>query len=344
MAIYIYIIIVLLIFPLTSLKNNKIVFSLSFVLLWIICAFRDYSVGSDTENYKTLFLNSSSDSDVFEKGFNYFLIFIKYLGFGNPRYYFVIVTFLFLSFVYLSIKKNSVNLLLSVSFFVLLGHYLLFFNIERQILAASIMLYALKLLADKNVWGYICINLFVALLIHNSIILMLCIPILFNVEKIRNKFVLFIIISLSFLIPLLIDLNFIVERILLVFTFLSGNFQGYLQNDIGDRSIVVLFIRYFYFIFLLYITPQQQFNNIYVFTTFIGVAIFFIIGNVPMGVRLSDNFFIVQCISFPMIISTCNKKYKIYISSIILLYSFYMFIGRLLVNNGEIIPYKFASF
>ena len=211
----IYIILTILSVYLLYYKNNHIGYLLIIFILFI-GAFRDSTIGTDTGFdvwYYKNFMITTFNPDTwnkftpFEPGFNIFIAFYKqfissnYYSFYSTIY---IITYIFL---FIAVKKINVSPSLFFPFFWLIGGVSLTFNIMRQSLAFSILLYFTMLYYKKELGLiiYLIVTCLVGFLIHKSCFIFLFFPII-NYKPILSYFTtnrLFIILLISIGIALL---------------------------------------------------------------------------------------------------------------------------------------------
>ena len=110
---------------------------------------RDFSVGTDTINY--LYLYDSLDS--FERSNDYMWVYLNSFIYDSElpfNYVLFASTFIILFFIVLSAKKFNLNVGLSLFYFVSLFFYFQSFNISRQFISVSIILYSVSFIKLKN--------------------------------------------------------------------------------------------------------------------------------------------------------------------------------------------------
>ncbi|VTU07114.1 Uncharacterised protein [Actinobacillus indolicus] len=147
---------------LSQIENKKVykdvLYTLSFFIVWLVGAFR-YNVGTDYPNYVYIFENI----DEYEFGKLeplYYLLnqLILYLNL-DAQWLFFVTSFIITFFVY-KVGKNY-HRGWFVVFFILL-FYFQSFNIVRQIVAMSIMLYGIHSLIHSSNWKFLICILFAA--------------------------------------------------------------------------------------------------------------------------------------------------------------------------------------
>ncbi len=151
------------------ISRSKFFLVLSFSLFYILMAFRDISVGIDTETYSELYLEIAN-SDIFlssryELGYVLLNKFIGYLFPHSPQVFFMIVSIFILYGYARFICKYSYITWLSVLFFFLFEYFDLGINLTRQSLAMVIVLYAYDFLIVRKK-KYFFISIIIAGLFH----------------------------------------------------------------------------------------------------------------------------------------------------------------------------------
>lgn len=161
-------------------KYNKNIIKLIFIILILFSGFR-YKIGADFTSYLKIFelaKNNPTHYEVIrlEKGYYFLQKFIISIN-GTQQLIFLIMSILSNFFIYIFIKRNSKNILLSIFIFFMIGAYYSFgFNGIRQYLAISIFLYSFKFIENKNFKKYL-LMIFIGSLFHKTILF--CLPLYF---------------------------------------------------------------------------------------------------------------------------------------------------------------------
>lgn len=329
-----------------KVNNDRSIFIILCSLLILIASLRAETVGSDTIEYIDSFKNVKY-SDISEQGYIYISRLIHDL-FGNNIFIFqLIFTFIFMGGVIISIKKDSPSINESLFILLISGFYLAYFNTQRQYIAISLLLPFIPLIKTHDIKSniiFLSICLLIGFLFHNSVIFMFVLPFLYNIKIMKNKKIMFTIITISFIIAILFDIREIISSIL-SFLPVSKSYASFVNLIPNERSIYSLSFRYIYVVLLLVLIPPDSLENIYIFTMFCGFPLFFTIGMIFAGARISENFFLSQIIAIPYLLH--NYKYSycklLLLNTLVYLYLFYTFSGRILENHGEIIPYKLIN-
>ncbi len=162
---------------LCSYCRDKSVFHIFiFLFMFLILAFRDISVGTDTMAYLDMVSGWNYEIDFsldsvgreMEVLWSFFVKYISFLGY-SARWIIIIPAFLNTFFVYWAYRRFKVRIGLAIFFYILLTFYFLSFNITRQCLAMSIVLFGSSFLVYGKKWVFFfCVIL--AVFIHFSAI------------------------------------------------------------------------------------------------------------------------------------------------------------------------------
>ncbi len=144
-------------------KSHKICLLISFVILTLIAALRDYSVGVDSTQYYNAYINIGNlgwgdyNSQRYQIGF-FYLIKILNLISSSPQLLFIVTSVFINVSVYHFIKKYSSNYFLSTVLYVLMFMYFSNMNVMREALSIAVVLFGFGYLVRKKYIRYlICI-------------------------------------------------------------------------------------------------------------------------------------------------------------------------------------------
>ena len=164
-----------------------------------------YDVGTDYNNYYRIFETAINYQDKIgnsavilrlsnvlgvESSYLVINMLIAKLGL-TPEIFVGLISFITILLVGLCIKKISSNPMLSLFLFYLLC-FLQLMNIARQYLAASIVFFAIPLLKEKKYIKF-CLVVFLAALIHVSVLICLIIPILHKIKVTKTVIIVYIV-------------------------------------------------------------------------------------------------------------------------------------------------------
>lgn len=191
---YIYLFVVILVVLFSKYINDKkfSLYDITIILaLGLICGLR-YKVGSDYFLYEGAYYDLNEYNRM-EYGIMYL---IKFLNFLHLDYsvFLLIISFLTISFVYISLKKYSKTPHQSLFLFICLGYYAMCFNGIRQMLALSICLISIKYLLNRKILKYL-ICIFCACLCHFTAIIMIPLYFIVNINFDKKILKIFLIIS-----------------------------------------------------------------------------------------------------------------------------------------------------
>lgn len=263
-------------------KSKRKYIMFSFGIMTIISALRKYSIGIDlniiyTPLFKTISMlpfNSLKNIQM-EYGFVLFCKLISMIS-TNIQAFIVVTSVLIYTAYGNFIYKNSKNVVISTSLFLLLNLYFMSMNIIRQQLSVAIILYGYEFLKkDKKILFILFVV--IASLFHQSAIICVLF-LLFDKKKIDKKIIFYlfiiIIISLVFYKPLVEGFNNIISFLGLNS---NKNYIEYLTNIKYGKSIFNLdtlssyilsssiFILGYYYIVIL--NNQNRNSNLYVLLT-----------------------------------------------------------------------------
>ncbi|MEQ7219753.1 EpsG family protein [Vagococcus fluvialis] len=325
-----------------------------FVIIFMISAIRSDNVGSDTINYKQIFMNIGNygfESPFFKK----FPIYSFYnLLLFKISSNFLIVNIVNGAIIYslllFSIKKLSVNIYLSNVLFVLLYCYFDTFNITRQYISISLLLLSFFLfISKKKKWIFTFVS---SILIHASAVIGATYVVFYKINWNVKRYFLLSILSFIFFINM--------ERLLRIFYKIFPMYKVYSSENNAQISIVtsgnanklVLYVFYLIFIILgIMIVNYNLDKNNKIFRTQLAIVLFSIIPSFmfPNNILLERTLVILNInyiFVIPGVIKYFSKIFKEYSVSkrifeivvcIALLIPFYFQLNN---NNGRIIPYK----
>lgn len=259
--------------------NSSILKGIAFFSLWIIPAMRYYTVGTDTEMYRNIFLrieNYTLYNSPVEVGYillNKFISGINILG--NSQIIFWATSFISLYLISVTIFKYSKAYDLSFFLFITMYFYYNSFNLTRQFIAISITFYAVKYIFSREFKKYaICI--FIAFLFHQSAIIML--PFYYilqiNISKKMSKRIIILGIIGYFIIDDLLNIIFsIIPR---YSKYASGELSRLLaEGSHFIHAIMLVLLLIFVLMFKEKILNKSRLSNVYinalVFATFLQI-------------------------------------------------------------------------
>lgn len=159
----------------SEVRNNKLFLFIVFFLIYLLCVWRDFSIGRDIPGYKEIYEYTDGKS-FFDASWTYmewgYVLLMKlctYLGL-TFRQFFYLIYLIMLAPIGVSIYRYSEDVLLSVIIFVCYQFLLFDMSALRQGLATSICLLSIPFAETpiKSKWKYFFIIVFLAFLIHRS--------------------------------------------------------------------------------------------------------------------------------------------------------------------------------
>lgn len=334
MTIYIvlYFLLVILFF-----YNKKYLGFFSLICLFLLGVLRAESVGTDTSHYAIHFelldIKNISSSFFYNKGeflYSYLICILKMYNF-DFRYFILLNCLLFWTPLVFLLRKNEHLHFVPIVLIYFFGYYFMFFNISRQMIAASFALLAYSYLESNNIKVF-SIIIFSASLIHlGGILCFLAIPL----KKISaNHFILSSILVFTFILPFLINTRLIAEWVIDNFSFFSG-FSSHLSDEHSIKSAFSINRLLMNFLFIYILLSNINNKNFHLTLSVIGLCLLNLFPYNGVMTRISTFFLIEQVIflSYYMRTSVFNKF-------IVLIYSTAVFISFISSNNGGFLPYE----
>lgn len=311
----------------------------SCLAIWLIQALRDFTIGTDVENYINAFSKAEliGDENQTEIGFLKFNYFIhKYLTDSGQAYLAVVSGIFILSYsivVYKFSQVPSLSYVILVSFVI----YIFSFSALRQICAMSITTFSFIYIYKKNLLSFLICTALASLFHSSAIIFIIAYP-LCNYVKLTKSFYIysFIIIACS--------ISYFKQIITFAITliFAESQYDSYLEaNSAPAYNLAILIFLFFLFTFLnknpTRLDKQMQ---LMLFLSFSFQCLGLISPVIP---RLGFYFFIFISIALSNItIGFSNLKTSQHISQMAIS-SFMIWFFFRTYSNGylNVIPYKF---
>lgn len=313
-----------------SSSRSSIFLWVSFAVLFVLSAFRDISVGTDTRGYYMLFERLRHGIEIRQE-FLWQLVNKAVLFFGGDfETLLVISTLLVLIPLFFVVKKNSINPSFSIFLYYTLYLYLPSLNITRQAIAISIVLLALTFLQNRRKLWFVGLVL-IATGFH--ITAFLAIPLLF-INKLpdegRDPFY-YSVSAVTIFIG--IFLSETIYRIV-------GGSLGYLRyveayelgTFVGNFLYLLILNAFLYFIMRVSDDRGFLFKLFFVFIVVTNLSI-----RMPFGDRFVLYFAIGQILFLPYLVSSSKVNPKQTVSFVVIIYAFVMFFRKF--GAGDILPY-----
>ena len=325
-------------------KFNKGFFVIVLLILTFFVGLRDVVVGADTTNYIDYFDNlnlSNFNNFNIEIGFKFYNLFFNSFIYSYQVFFLITAFFTFYGFMRF-IKDNSFIPWLSM--IVLIAMFFLpSMNLMRQWLAMSIGLNMFQLL-DKKKYLLAFLLLIFAVLIHNTAIVLIILPILFIMKKSKINLIISIIIISIFTI-------FFDQIFSLILIYLPEHYYEYIfnpffinQGEMNIKTIAFLIVS-IGMLFIVYRNKNQlklegYFDKAYIFLilSIFGVAVTYLGQYYYMLHRLGYYITAFYIVSFVNMIHYL-KRYRSWLYFMMILSVLVIYIYTLLADNNSIVPY-----
>lgn len=331
----IYIILYILISFSIFIPKNKLLFIFLYIVLFFIGGMRGIDVGTDTSNYYDIYNTINSDPN----GIDYALafiepgwIFLNYICgilFNDYRSIIFIGMFLAITPLLIRVWKSSKNPFLVIFYYVTLYFYIYSFNITRQMIAVSIILFCLDYLEKNKIKQYV-IGVFCAMLFHYTSII--CLFHIYIVKKVNIS-----IKNATIILCFTYILGLYIIPVLIPSIPLVGHYSAYIIDAQTSGSITRVLLNAF-FIFILACCNNAKVKP-YLCLFFVGIVIYNLFAYSSAVGRLAIYFTCTQLFLLEKLNSayTFNKYTLKLFSYIYATAYFYIMLNN---NSGEIIPYQ----
>lgn len=328
----------ILILLLNAITRNKHIYYFSLFSLTLLVALRDETIGTDTEQYILMYehFENASYNGWPEPLYAYSMIFFNRIG-ANFHVFQWFIALLTTLFFHLGIKKCSKN-----PFYSLFCLYSLFFifylmNINRQIIAVSIVFYALTFLYEKRKIPF-AIFVLIAATFHYASLITFGMLLALKIKGRRNLYTIGILFSLI--------LGFIINETIL--GALLGPYSNYLNSTehgfrTGARTLQALMLSTYFssLALLIIITIKKIFiDNFWIKVFVCGIILNNLTMKLDLGLRIVMFYTIAQLIVYNLYIHNNNIKQKFFIfctiNTFMLIYFFFLFF----TGSAGIFPYK----
>lgn len=356
MTVYYILVVVPILLSIYYYFNNRDVYrryaigSFFFIFL-LILIFRDETIGCDLVNYHRYFdyasaSNNFSTLDLIETeiGFAYFTKLIALLTNDFQIYIGIIAVISVVPFMILYMEKSE-NPILSMSLFLSIGVFAIFFSGMRQIIAMSMIPLAYTSVIKKKRFVFILTVAFATLFHLSAIVLLLMYPLYYM--RITTKWLLPILIALVFV--------FLLRDIIWTSSLsaIGGRYEE-MYGDIDGSGAVMMFLLTLLFLLYSYFIPDEKLinNDIIGMRNFLILCVFIEsfsgVSNIVM--RMNHYYSVFIPLLIPMISKRSSKRnkdfvnYAIFIMVTFFIYRFFneAYFGKDIVH---IFPYKsFLSF
>lgn len=336
------------ILKLSNIKNSNLYLTIIMTIqLFILSAFRHYTVGYDTVNYvnrysiiaNTPFNNLPNISGRldFEMGYIYVNKFLSYI---NSDYRFLlIVTSLFILISFgIFIYTNSKITWLSYFVFITLGYWGNSLNVLRQFISISILLLGIRFV-QKSQLGRFIFTVLVASTIHTSALFFV---VIYPLSKLNLNRYFYIIYSLS----LALLFRFAQPVTLwLMYNFGYSDLSNRLDSGSGFGMLILLVIILIGSLLFKRQTEVYIENfDLYIKILLVGILLNVLALNFAMIGRAMLYFTIINIVLIPNLISAMqNTNNRIIVTSaIVISFLWFYYFVLMPTDAGGIVPYIFA--
>lgn len=334
-------------------KNIKLFIYIIAIQLFVISAFRSVNVGIDLTRYLPRYqlIGNTDWGKIFELrhivDFEYgYILLNKIISiFYNNEQFFLVVTSLIivLSFSYFIYNYSRIPWL-SFYLFITLGFYGSSFNILRQYIAISILLFSIKYIKNRSLIKFLlCLSL--AISIHTTAVFFI---ILYPLYKKKITGIYIMLLSFSTII-----LFFLSEKII-KFSLGSTSYSKYLEeiggglgNGSGEGMLVILIVVLIFMLIFKKPLEKVDSTNSNLWFNMLILAMFLNILALDLGIfeRIMRYFMIALIIAIPnTIYSLKQKDIKLIGTVAVLILCSYYYFGVIMTDyssSGGIIPYSF---
>lgn len=299
-----------------------------------------YGVGIDYFSYEAGF-NMRYDAFAYEPIYSFLMYFIK-TQFDKFHYLTWILIFLTNVFIYLGLKKRNVKreyLLLAILIYSS-NVALIFMNAMRQGVAVAIFFYCSKFIEERNFKKYLFFIL-IGAGFHSSIILLLPLYFLKNINMSKTKYLVTVILSYILVYTRVAQtiLNFFAYRIPMLSKYYN---HRYIFNDNIDILSLGVLLNVVFIFALLNVIKEKEFQmevNYYLIGTIINILAI----SSFMFDRIGIYFFVFGISAIPQIIKNIEKKEVEIIFFILALLVAISFFSQSLFLNSEVLRLEYRS-
>lgn len=317
-------------------------FFLSFLPMFLLSALR-YDVGTDymftyTPTFIEMLTNSSAGYR--EIGINFIIRFIQ-LFTTEPQWFFVITSFIYNFFIFLSIYRYSPNRAYSIVLCLFSCIYFISLNNVRQSCAAAILLFAFSTITEKKPIRFLALVLLASLFHYSSVIFIVVYP-LCNLRFYRRHYLAYSMLFFAFI--------FIGSGLLTAIIKLT-KYSYFLDSYLTTGRITYTYMLHNLLILLVtysvlkdsYKANKNDFCYLVIQTISALVPFLsFAVASSELVSRLDLYFLTYQILLIPYLVSRLrNQKKRVLVGSILGIYMFlYMYYTIVIRNNHAVLPYQ----
>lgn len=330
---------------------------LAAVPFFVVAAAR-YRVGTDYSVYLDLQIPQILRGVDYKLKYEYlYQILIKFgVSLGNTQWVFILTHLILLFFVWLSLKKLSIDYRFSIFIFMFGAFYNVSLNTMRQFIGIAIFMYAIKFILQRDLLKYVAL-IIVAFMFHKTSILFLplyWLPLL-KIDEVMGVIV--IILSTA--------LSEVIRKIMIKLTSMVGIYTNYFNSQFDSNHkqwdfiivnvailVLIIFIKKFLIeknsdkkVEKIFKNAQEEkiFNHLMSSLQILTATICALSSIIPNSTRIIFMFAVGQIFYLPYLVSKI-KNSNVRLIVILLIVVIYMIaFGRLILikNIGETLPYNF---
>lgn len=324
---------------------SKSLYGLAFFVIFIPGAIRSY-VGIDYTTYSKYQIPAVLEGrEVKVESLYRWVIRIGYLigGKSTYQYIFAITNFLIVFFLFLYIKRLSLNKVLSIIVFMSTGFFFFSLSGMRQSIGVAIALWSLKYIEEKKFIPYV-ITILLASLFHTAVIIFLVFYFLSDI-KINPFVVALVMLAVNRLAPYLRNIIIsISDRVGLYSEYFGGTFDtgGY------NKIFVVLILLVMLFVCLSRLVLGKEVfykNNTALNIHYVACMVVAMISYLPTPSRLLFLFIPVYITLIPnLVVQYKNKNIRVILYLIVVSVCIFFMYELLFVQNSYgVLPYNHVS-
>lgn len=316
--------------------KDKVFLTIVFIVLFVIVAFREMTVGSDTSEYIRFYERCGTYgwrmleiNDYFEYGYTVFNIVLNGINI-SPRVFLCIIAFITNFAIYWFIKQNSNNYLMSVLIFINLLFFYESMNTMRQFLALSmVLLFGFKAVKERRLFRFIIVTV-IASLFHSTALLMLLLYPVYRLKYTRKR----VIAIIAMTVIIAFSLNQIYPFIVSILD--RGTYYLEKIGDIklGNIIMTIAFLAMYLFSLIVIDRREKPKYSFYLYVLLFSVALSFISINMSVLNRASQYYAIFSIVALPNIIeANIVRSKKTIETSIVGLFMVYSSV--IMINKPE---------
>jgi len=326
---------------------------LSLVVIVLVAGIRADNVGTDAKYYKSFYLQFKSMNynifsmfnilDMNEPGYLFVNYILAKIG-GHHIVFFILMSLLTWFFFFKAFSEEKQILYLVIFFMFCTGFFSFTLNGMRQAISATIFLYSLKFITNRNLLKFLFF-ISLAACFHFSALLLF--PLYFILPYISGKPIVWLSLTIISFFIIIVDLSFLDY----IISNIPGGYAAFLQYSelfpqhfkttysVGNifELIIGLFTIYFY-TKQKYLHPKYKYIFIFSFIYTILLNIFW---SIPILLRFAAYFHLFQIYVLAIITKNYIVKNNYLATYIIFMVFTALFFYKIYVNDSGMYPYLF---